>query len=444
MRVRTTLKDSGIEWIGKIPKEWNLRKIKHTSYVKGRVGWQGLRSEEFTDEGPFLITGTDFENGKINWETCNHVEQWRYDQDSHIQLKENDILITKDGTIGKIALIDNLPDQTTLNSGVMVIRPLRNNYYPQFLYWVLNSEQFSEFINYIKTGTTINHLYQETFGNFQFAFPETLDEQKEILKFLNKKIPKIDLIIKNYRKMKNLLKEKKQSVLHHSVTKGIDPSVTMQDSEIDAIGKIPKHWDVLKLKQIGKLSAGGTPSTGESSFWENGTIPWISSGEVNNNIISEYVETITKLGLKNSATKLIPKGSILLAITGQGITRGRSSILEIDACTNQSVVAITLNPKIYNRFVWYYLQSQYSNLRGFSQGSVQSGLTLQILKNYPIPITSLEEQKKISSFLEKELEKVNLLSLKIDVQIKKLEEHRQSLIFSTITGKIAVRGEEIV
>jgi len=174
------MKESSIERIGKIPKKWNLQKIKHTSYVKGRIGWQGLHSDEFTDKGPFLITGTDFKDGRINWKSCHHVEQWRYEQDPHIQLKENDVLITKDGTIGKIALIDELPDQTTLNTGVMVIRPLDNAYIPEYFFWILQSHQFMEFINTIKTGTTINHLYQETFENFQFVLPETLDEQKQI------------------------------------------------------------------------------------------------------------------------------------------------------------------------------------------------------------------------------------------------------------------------
>lgn len=216
------MKDSGIEMIGKIPEHWILQKIKHSSYVKGRIGWQGLKSDEFTDEGPFLITGTDFKNGEINWDTCNHVEQWRYDQDPYIQLKENDVLVTKDGTIGKIALIHQIPDKTTLNSGVMVVRPLYNIYIPEFLFWILESQQFTEFINMIKTGTTINHLYQETFGNFQFALPKTHEEQIEIINFIRDKSTKINFIMSKTESRIKKLQEFRQSLIASAVTGKID------------------------------------------------------------------------------------------------------------------------------------------------------------------------------------------------------------------------------
>lgn len=97
-------KDSGVEWLGKVPEHWEVWKIKHSTYVKGRIGWKGLTSNDFLDEGAYLVTGTDFVDGKVNWETCYHVSYERFDEDPYIQLKEKDILITKDGTIGKIAI----------------------------------------------------------------------------------------------------------------------------------------------------------------------------------------------------------------------------------------------------------------------------------------------------------------------------------------------------
>ena len=116
-------KDSGVEWIGEIPEHWGNSKIKYNTYVKGRIGWQGLTTSEYIDEGPFLVTGTDFQQGVVDWKTCQHVSGDRYDQDEYIQLQENDLLITKDGTIGKIALAKNLQAKATLNSGVFVTRP---------------------------------------------------------------------------------------------------------------------------------------------------------------------------------------------------------------------------------------------------------------------------------------------------------------------------------
>lgn len=216
------MKGSGIEWIGNIPEHWKMNKIKFSSYVKGRIGWKGLRSDEFTEEGPFLITGTEFENGKINWENCYHVEFWRYEQDPYIQIRKDDVLITKDGTIGKVALIDKVPGPTTLNSGVMVVRPLQSIYLPRYLFWMLHSRQFTEYVEYIKTGSTIKHLYQETFKNLVFAYPKSLDEQEQICNFLDSETRKINLEIIHHQKLVKHLKEKRQSLITSTVTGKID------------------------------------------------------------------------------------------------------------------------------------------------------------------------------------------------------------------------------
>lgn len=208
----------------------------------------------------------------------------------------------------------------------------------------------------------------------------------------------------------------------------------MKDSGIDWIGKIPVHWKFMRFKQIGKLSAGGTPSTSKSSYWDNGTIPWISSGEVNNNTITDYITKITKLGLEESSTRLFPKGSVLLAITGQGKTRGRTAVLEIDACTNQSVVGIIPdNSKIFNYFLWYYIQSQYWHLRSHSQGSVQSGLNLDILKNYSITFSSIKEQKQIVQYLNANLSKIDSEISRNQNLIELLREKKQSTINQAVT-----------
>jgi type I restriction enzyme S subunit len=211
--VQVPIKESGIKWIGKVAEHWKINKIKFTSYVKGRIGWQGLRSDEFTDTGPYLITGTEFKKGKIDWRNCYHVEEWRYEQDPYIQIKNDDVLITKDGTIGKVALVEDIPGPTTLNSGVMVIRPLQNLFLSRFMYWILQSKQFIQYVEYTKTGSTIKHLYQGTFKNFTFAYPPSLNEQKQIFTYLEGEITKIDNIISKNQKLIDLFKEKRNAII---------------------------------------------------------------------------------------------------------------------------------------------------------------------------------------------------------------------------------------
>ncbi|MCI7501653.1 MAG: restriction endonuclease subunit S [Campylobacter sp.] len=211
-------KDSGIPWIGQIPKHWKISKIKYECFLKGRIGWQGLTTAEYIEEGAYLVTGVDFLNGNIDWQNCVRVSEWRFNQAPEIQIKNNDLLITKDGTVGKIALTKDTPKQATLNSGVMLIRPKNKNYYEKFLFYILSSDQFWLWFSYINSGnTTIIHLYQNSFDNFSFTLPP-LNEQKEIAEFLDKKCEKIDRLNENYTKQITALKEYKKSLIYECVT----------------------------------------------------------------------------------------------------------------------------------------------------------------------------------------------------------------------------------
>lgn len=213
------MKDSGVEWIGKIPVKWSTIKIKFTSWLKGRIGWDGLKSTEFIDDGPYLITGTDFANGEINWSTCAHISEARYDEDELLHIKENDLLITKDGTIGKLAIVRNCPEKVSLNSGVMIIRSLNVfDYLDKYLYYILQSNQFYIWYELSQSGnSTIKHLYQGQFYNFEFSFPE-ISEQNEIALYLDKKCNEIDSLINLKNKKIEKLQEYKKSLIYEYVT----------------------------------------------------------------------------------------------------------------------------------------------------------------------------------------------------------------------------------
>lgn len=164
------MKDSGNRWIGKIPESWDTRRIKYLATLKGRIGWQGLTSEEYQDEGPYLVTGVDFRNGCIDWESCVHIPFSRWEEAKEIQIENGDLLITKDGTVGKVAVVDNQPDKASLNSGVLRI-VTNDGYDRQFLYWVLQSEVFWNWFNFKNAGnSTIVHLYQGDFAEFMWLF----------------------------------------------------------------------------------------------------------------------------------------------------------------------------------------------------------------------------------------------------------------------------------
>ena len=216
---KVEMKDSGIEWIGDIPQNWLLLKLKYNFDLKGRIGWQGLRSDEFIDEGPFLITGTDFVNGYVNWNTCAHISEERYLQDSNIHIKENDLLITKDGTIGKVAIVKYCPSQVSLNSGVAIIR--HKGCFPcfsKYFYYILNSNQFDLWFKLSDNGnSTIKHLTQEKFYNFIYTCPSE-NEQKKIADYLDSKCSQIDISIEKKEQIIDKLREYKKSLIYEVVT----------------------------------------------------------------------------------------------------------------------------------------------------------------------------------------------------------------------------------
>ena len=191
--------------------EWENINLGKTSLLKARIGWQGLTTSEYLESGfAYLITGTDFKKGTINWKDIHFVEKHRYDQDKNIQIQEGDLLLTKDGTIGKVALIKNLNKPATLNSGVFVIRPIQNRYLTEYVYYVLTSSVFKKFLSKLAAGSTISHLYQKDLTNFEFFLPSSLKEQKAVatvLSDMDEEIFKLEEKLEKYKKIKQGMME---------------------------------------------------------------------------------------------------------------------------------------------------------------------------------------------------------------------------------------------
>ena len=211
------LKDSGIDWIGQVPEGWGVSKIKFTTQLNGRIGWQGLTSAEYKEEGPYLITGTDFHNGTINFETAVHIDEKRWSEASQIQVENGDLLITKDGTVGKVAIISGLDDKASLNSGVLRIQTI-DEIDRRFLYYVLLSDEFWMWFNYTNSGaSTILHLYQNVFDEFTFTFPQK-NEQTKISDLLDKKTYQIDQLIQIKNQQIENINKQRQTLIYDYVT----------------------------------------------------------------------------------------------------------------------------------------------------------------------------------------------------------------------------------
>jgi type I restriction enzyme S subunit len=191
-----------------------------------------------------------------------------------------------------------------------------------------------------------------------------------------------------------------------------------------------------KIGDIADCLTGATPSTTRKEFWENGTVPWMNSGEVNLGQVFETENKITQLGYENSSTKMVPINTVVVALAGQGKTRGKVAITRIPLCTNQSLCSIIPTEEVNSNYLYYYLKTQYQNLRTISSGDgTRGGLNLKMIKGYEVPIPPLEVQEKIVSILDRFDGLVNDLKSGLPAEIalrrKQYETYRDKLLTFT-------------
>lgn len=432
-------KNSGIEWIGSIPSDWKLDKIKYMANLYGRIGWQGLTSEEYIDEGPFLVTGVDFCKGRIDWNSCVHISEKRWEQADKIQIKNEDLLITKDGTVGKVAIVNDLNGKASLNSGVLLI-DLKDKNSKKYLYWVLCSDVFWTWFNYKNSGnSTILHLYQKDFNEFIYTLPE-LKEQKLIANFLDKKCSEIDSVIEKIAKQINLLKDYKNSLITETVTKGLNKNVPMKDSNIGWIGEIPEEWNVSKIKySLILMGSGSTPDSSNPLNYD-GEINWIQSGDLyGKSYITETEKTITKYALHgNKSLKRYIAPFVVVAMYGASV--GNIALSQIDSYTNQACCVMKGDNSLNNKYLYYFLIANRHEMLMLAIGGTQPNISQQLIKNLNIIIPQFNDQQEIVDFLDKKCSEIDSVISKKESQLDLIREHRKSLIYEYVTGKKRVGG----
>ena len=367
--------------------ELKTSSLSQVATMHARIGWQNLRKDEFLPKGDYyLITGTNFVDGVIDYHSCYYVSEERYNQDKNIQLKEGSILITKDGTLGKVAYVDNLEKPATLNAGVFNVVCKMDIIDSRFLYQYLKSPRLMNYVNSTATGGTIKHLNQNILVSFPVRFPEN-EEQK----FIGTYFQQLDSLIQSTAKKIESLKQVKAASLQSMFPQEGEtvPRVRFKGFE--------GEWKQIVMSDVGYMTAGGTPSTFEDSYW-NGDINWLQSGAVQNNIIlpSAVERKITKEGLSNSAAHLVQKDSVLIAITGA--TCANIGYLTFNSTANQSVVSVEPYRGFDSKFVYQSLMINRNQILSFKGGSAQSGVTLSNLKKMSILCPDYQEQQKIGCF----------------------------------------------
>ena len=378
-------------------EDWEQRKLSELATMNARIGWQNLRTSEFLDDGEYLlITGTDFDNGRIKYDTCHYVEKERYEQDKKIQLNSGSILITKDGTLGKVALIEDLPKPATLNAGVFNVRVKNNELLSyRYLFHYLKAPFLMKYVVANATGGTIKHLNQSILVDFPIPFP-TKGEQDEISKILDALDTTITL---HQRKLENL-KLKKKALLQK-----LFPKNGEQFPELRFPG-FTDAWEQRKLSELATMNARiGWQNLRTSEFLDDGEYLLITGTDFDNGRIKydtcHYVE---KERYEQDKKIQLNSGSILITKDG---TLGKVALIEDlpkPATLNAGVfnVRVKNNELLSYRYLFHYLKAPFlmKYVVANATGGTIKHLNQSILVDFPIPFPTKGEQDEISKILD--------------------------------------------
>ena len=440
MKQYESYKDSGIQWLGNIPSHWKIQPLKYNLSLKGRIGWNGLKSDEFKEVSyAYLVTGQDFKGAVVDWSNCYQIDQVRYEEDPFIQLNNGDLLVTKDGTIGKVAKVTNLDKPACLNSGIFVVKQTKDVFDQGFLYWTFVSDQLGAFNNSRSTGSTIQHLYQNVFEDMPLLLPP-LSEQRIIASYLDNKISQIDAIIGEKEKMVEDLQNYRKSLISETVTRGLNPDVPMKDSGIEWIGKIPEHWQTLKTSYLfDEIGSGTTPNTNDESFYNDDGINWLQTGDLNDGYIEKTSKHISNLAFENhSALHIYPIGSLVIAM--YGATIGKVGILNIETTTNQACCVLAKPKNILVKYVYYAYIASKQSLVNLGYGGGQPNISQSLIRSHKLPVPPEKEQQTIIAFLDIRVNKIQESISELQSQIEDLKSYKSSVITEAVTGKVDLRN----
>lgn len=424
-------KNSSIEWLGDVPVDWNVVSIKWISPVQRGASPRPIDDQKYFDEdGEYAwvrIADVSSSDGVLR-ETTQRLSE--LGNSLSVKIYPNELFVSIAGTVGKpcISAI-----KACIHDGFVYFPKL--NIPAIFLYRIFEAGTCYGGLG--KFGTQLN-LNTDTIGSIRIALPPK-SEIDNIIDFLDLETGKLNTLISKQEHLIELLQEKRQAIISNAVTKGLNPDTKMKDSGVEWLGMVPEGWEAASIKWFTRIYSGGTPDKSNDSYWADGTIPWLNSGSVNDDIITEPSNYITEEAFEKSSAKWIPKNALVIALAGQGKTKGMVAQLAIDTTCNQSMAAIIPISKITSRFLFWWLKANYQNIRNLAGGDLRDGLNLEMIGGIYTPIPPLTDQDEITEFLDRETTKIDTLIDKAKHSIELAKEHRSALISAAVTGKIDVR-----
>lgn len=424
-------KDSGVEWLGEVPSHWEILSAKRM--------FQSVRTPAYKNDEQLAASQKygvipqslmmQLNDSKVmlalkGTESFRHVEANNF----VISLRSFEGGIEYSQYTGCVS-----PAYTVLKN----FKPISYSYYRYLLKCSPFIAALQSSTDSLRDGKSINY---EQFSTLCLPI-SSVQEQNIIATFLDHETAKIDNLIEKQQQLIELLKEKRQAVISHAVTKGLNPDVPMKDSGVEWLGKIPKDWQLKQIRHLCTSNGGGTPSKNNPNFWV-GNIPWVSPKDMKFQYISDAEDHVSEDAVKQSSTKKIPTGSVLIVVRGMILAHSVPVAINTKVVTiNQDMKALVPNENISCDYLHLVLSGLKRTLLELTDNSAHGTKCLRtdLFEKLWIPLPSLKQQKKIISEINEKVIKIDsLIHLQEEAKVL-LQERRTALISAAVTGKIDVR-----
>lgn len=432
-------KDSGVEWLGEVPEGWSCSRLKSLIAEPLMYGANEAADDD-SEENPRFVRITDItDGGSLRDDTFRSLPR-------HVALpyllKDGDILLARSGaTVGKAFMYRSNWGECCFAGYLIRARINSNVMHAGYLYVFCQSTGYWNFIDSYQIQSTIQNVSAEKYANLVLPLPP-LPEQQAIALFLDRETAKIDGLITEQENLIALLKEKRQAVISHAVTKGLNPDAPMKDSGVEWLGDVPEGWDVKPLKRI--VSTPITDGPHETpNFFDEG-VPFVSAEAVAQGVIdfSKIRGHISEADNHRYSAKYKPEKSDIFMVKS-GATTGVTAIVEERTDFNiwSPLAVIRCGGDSMPRFVLNFMRSK-NFLEGITLNwsyGTQQNIGMGVIEKLACPVPSLHEQQAIVDHLDNETAKLDALTSEAQCAIDLLKERRSALISAAVTGKIDIR-----
>ncbi|MDE5620629.1 MAG: restriction endonuclease subunit S [Ruminococcus sp.] len=442
------MKDSGIEWIGEIPKEWNRTSILNV--LRKKITDGPHETPNLVENGiPFISVDSLNDSKRIDLSVCKKfiTQEDFYEYSEKTQIEKGDILFSKAATIGKTAIVYD--EIFMVWSPLAIIKVDESLAYNKYLYYVLNCPHLIKNISLSGSINTQINVGMRELEKAQIPVPP-LYEQQTISAYLDDKCTKIDTIIEKQQKIIKKLKKYKLSLITETVTKGLNSEVSMKDSGIEWIGEINDTYFITKIGKlcfVTKLAGFEYTDTMVNNISIDSDVPIVRAQNVrmfrfNKETINEYIDLSTSLKLNRCA---LTKKALLITFIGAGI--GDVCIIDEEdrfhLAPNVAKIEIRgeFKKTLLEEYLMYYIGSYAgkSEIFKIAKASAQPSLSMETIRGIKIVLPNLEEQQEIVDYLDKKCSAIDSSIEKKQAIINKLKEYKKSLIYEYVTGKQEVK-----